>query len=87
MSRRTESLEVFFELTRLEDNLRVCAVDSITGIEVITILPAKTSKSDAQKIALKKLLWRLNQQDNESSAHENGNAGVEATTLPPKKYL
>ncbi len=51
--------EIFFEFTRLESNLRVCAVDAVTGLEVVTVLPASMPENEAQNIALKKLLWRL----------------------------
>jgi len=77
MSGTPQSREVFFEFVRMDESMRVCAVDSITGIEIITVLPASTPESQAQKQALKKLLWRL----------ERENEGAEEGGDPPHRPL
>jgi hypothetical protein len=59
MSAQSDKREIFFEYTRMDENMRVCAVDSVTGIEIVTIVPTAMPESEAQKLALKKLLWRL----------------------------
>ncbi|MDQ7018819.1 MAG: hypothetical protein Q9M33_06605 [Robiginitomaculum sp.] len=81
MSEAPQRREIFFEFTRMDENLRVCAVDAITGIEIVTILPASTPESQAQKQALKKLLWRL---ERESEGVEEG---ADAPHRPPGKYV
>ncbi len=76
-----EGREIFFEITQLAENQRVCAVDAATGIEIITVLPATVNERDAQKIALKKLIWRLNQDQEEAVNAEEGDL------MPPGKYV
>ncbi len=73
--------EVFFEFIRLEENVRVCAVDGITGIEVVTVVPASLPQSEAQKRALNKLLWRLEREG--KGTEEGGNI----PDRPPGKYI
>jgi Domain of unknown function (DUF6898) len=72
MSEKPQGREFFFEFTRMDESMRVCAVDSITGIEIITIVPSNMPESEAQKLALKKLLWRL-ERDGEG-AEEGGDS-------------
>jgi len=81
MNGTPQSREVFFEFTRMDESLRVCAVDSITGIEIITIVPRTMPDSEAQKLALKKLLWRLERED--KGAEEGG----DTPRRPPGKYI
>ena len=73
--------EIFFEITKLDANLRVCAIDSVSGLEVVTVLPASTPEKAAQDIALKKLLWRL---EKETQTDEQGDT---APRRPPGKYI
>ncbi len=83
MSSTPKSREIFFELIRLDTNLRVCAVDADTGIEVVTVLPSNTPMSAAKKIVQKKLLWRLEQeqqQEQEAESEHEANA-------PTGKYI
>jgi hypothetical protein len=53
--------EVFFEFTRLGGQMRVAAIDSKTGIEVIVITPVTASQIQMQNLALAKLKRRLEQ--------------------------
>ncbi|PHS28637.1 MAG: hypothetical protein COA84_00125 [Robiginitomaculum sp.] len=81
MSEKPKDREIFFEFIRIDENMRVCAVDSVTGIEIITIVPSKMPESEAQKLALKKLLWRLERED--MGAEE----GSDVPHHPPGKYV
>ncbi len=56
---QSEKDEILFEFTRLGQTVRVCAVDTATGLEVVTIVPAHTSKDIAMRQARSKLRWRL----------------------------
>lgn len=53
--------EVFFEFTRLGGQMRVAAIDSKTGIEVIVIAPVTATQVQMQNLALAKLRRRLEQ--------------------------
>jgi len=81
MSGQSGKREVFFEFTRMDENMRVCAVDSVTGIEVVTLVPTGMPESEAQKLALKKLLWRLEREN------EGPEEGADAPHRPPGKYV
>jgi Domain of unknown function (DUF6898) len=72
MSKNNTPHEIFFEFTRMDASLRVCAIDSVTGIEVVTVLPSTIAESEAKKVALKKLLWRLEREN--KSTEEGGDA-------------
>jgi hypothetical protein len=50
-----EGREVYFEFTVLGSAVRVSAIDSATGIEVVTMGPASASQADLQQLALSKL--------------------------------
>ena len=51
--------DVYFEFTVVGAAVRVSAIDSVTGIEVVTIGPASASQADLQQLALAKLKARL----------------------------
>jgi len=51
--------DVYFEFTVVGAAVRVSAIDSVTGIEVVTMGPASASQADLQKLALAKLKARL----------------------------
>lgn len=51
--------DVLFEFTVIGSVVRVCAIDSVTGIEVVTMGPAGASRADLQQLALAKLKARL----------------------------
>ena len=54
--------EVYFEFHQVGRNMRVCAVDAETGIEVVIMGPVSATQNDLQNIALRKLEARLEQQ-------------------------
>ena len=51
--------DVYFEFTMVGAAVRVSAIDSVTGIEVVTMGPASASQADLQQLALAKLKARL----------------------------
>ena len=51
--------EVLFEFVQVGQQMRVAAIDSDTGIEVIVITPASATKLQMQQLALAKLRRRL----------------------------
>ena len=59
--------EVIIEATQLGDVTRVCAVDAITGIEVVVAVPASTLLRHAERLAAQKLARRLTQNKPPSS--------------------
>ena len=79
-----EQDEILFEFTRLDQTVRVCAVDTATGLEVVTIVPAHTSKDMAMRQARNKLRWRLQNEGRPESEAENGKT---APSRPPGRYL
>jgi len=54
-----EGREVYFEFTAVAGSVKVSAIDSATGIEVIVIGPAGAARADLQRLALQKLKARL----------------------------
>ncbi len=53
--------EVLFEFTQIGAQMRVAAIDTHTGIEVIVITPVTASQIQMQNLALAKLRRRLAQ--------------------------
>ena len=51
--------EVYFEFTSVGAVMKVAAIDSVTGIEVIVMGPASASQADLERLALQKLKARL----------------------------
>jgi uncharacterized protein DUF6898 len=51
--------DVYFEFTVVGAAVRVSAIDSATGTEVVTMGPASASQADLQQLALAKLKARL----------------------------
>ncbi|MET0653357.1 MAG: serine hydroxymethyltransferase [Hyphomicrobiaceae bacterium] len=51
--------DVYFEFTVVGAAVRVSAIDSATGIEVVAMGPASASQADLQQLALGKLKARL----------------------------
>ena len=58
----TGGSDVFFEFTRIGGQMRVAAIDSRTGIEVVLIAPLTATQIHMQTLALAKLKRRLEQQ-------------------------
>lgn len=53
--------EVLFEFAQVGQQVRVAAIDSETGIEVVAIAPLSASRGQMQALALAKLKRRLEQ--------------------------
>ncbi|HVY50839.1 MAG TPA: serine hydroxymethyltransferase [Devosia sp.] len=53
--------DVYFEFTQIGGQMRVAAIDSRTGTEVIVIAPVTASQIQMQNLALAKLKRRLEQ--------------------------
>jgi hypothetical protein len=51
--------DVYFEFTVVGAAVRVSAIDSATGIELVAMGPASASQADLQQLALGKLKARL----------------------------
>ncbi len=58
----TSGSDVYFEFTQIGGQMRVAAIDSRTGIEVIVIAPLAATQHQMQTLALAKLKRRLEQQ-------------------------
>ncbi len=54
-----EGREILFEFRPVGNQVRVAAIDTETGIEVIVIAPLNAAQSDMQRIATAKLLRQL----------------------------
>lgn len=54
---------VYFEFTQVGGQMRVAAIDSKTGTEVIVITPVTASQIQMQNLALAKLKRRLESQN------------------------
>ncbi len=55
---RTQA-EVFFEMRNMGGQMRVAAIDSATGTEVVVIAPLSLTEKQMQTLALNKLRRRL----------------------------
>ncbi|HVX74062.1 MAG: DUF6898 family protein [Devosia sp.] len=55
--------EVYFEFTQIGAQMRVAAIDSRTGIEVILIAPLAATQIQMQQLALAKLKRRLEREN------------------------
>jgi len=53
--------EVFFEFTQIAGQMRIAAIDSKTGTEVVVIAPLTATQVQMQTLALAKLKRRLEQ--------------------------
>ena len=51
--------EVYFELLRAPNALRLVAIDAATGTEVTVMGPVNASRDDLERIALRKLQRRI----------------------------
>lgn len=53
--------EVYFEYTAIANVVRVAAVCSVTGTEVVVMGPASASQVDLERLALRKLARKMSQ--------------------------
>lgn len=59
MSRSPVPGEIYLEFVEVGGQVKVCAIDAATGIEVSAFGPASASQQDLQRVALRKLQRRL----------------------------
>ncbi|WP_127752522.1 MULTISPECIES: serine hydroxymethyltransferase [unclassified Devosia] len=52
-------VQVLFEFVQVGAQMRVAAIDSATGTEVVVITPAAATRTQMQQVALAKLRRRL----------------------------
>lgn len=52
--------EVLFEFVQVGRQMRVAAIDTQSGIEIVVICPATATKAQMQQLALAKLQKKLN---------------------------
>jgi hypothetical protein len=62
MSREPRPGEIYLEFRQVGQQVKVVAIDAATGIEVSVFGPASTSQSDLQRLAVRKLKRRLEQE-------------------------
>lgn len=55
--------ETYLELIEIGGSIRVAAVDSQTGEEVVFQVPKNTSRSEIESLAVSKLSWKLGKTD------------------------
>jgi hypothetical protein len=60
MPDRPRSGEVYFEFTEIGRSVKVSAIDAATGIEVSIMGPSTAAQADLQRLALRKLVAKLN---------------------------
>jgi Domain of unknown function (DUF6898) len=53
--------EILFEFTRIGAQMRVAAIHSASGTEVVVIAPANATQQQMQQIAIAKLKRRISQ--------------------------
>jgi len=53
--------DIYLEITQLGNAVRVAAVCSATGEEVVFQAPIKTPRSEINRLAMSKLNWKLRQ--------------------------
>jgi len=63
-----QARDVIFEITRIGGVLRIAAVDTQSGVEVVVQAPDSISEADAQALALRKLRHVLQTAREEKSA-------------------
>jgi hypothetical protein len=51
--------EVYFELVKIGNAVKITAIDSATAIEVSVMGPANAAQSDLERVALRKLKARI----------------------------
>jgi hypothetical protein len=51
--------EILFEFVQFGAQVRVAAVDALTGTEAIVISPARAARADMEQLALRKLMRLL----------------------------
>lgn len=59
----SETDEVFIEYIQIKKTVRVTAIDAATGTEVTFQAPVSTSRSELERLAMKKLNYVMNKQE------------------------
>lgn len=69
--------DIIFEFITLGDSVRVAAVDTVTGEEVVVAGPIGASQTDLERVAARKLARRLGLAgEGESKTPRRGGRGV-----------
>ncbi len=55
--------EIYFEFTPVGGQVRVAAIDSVTGVEVVIFGPVSASQTDLEGLALRKLRKRIEKKE------------------------
>jgi hypothetical protein len=56
--------DILFEFTQIGPQVRVAAIDAVTGAEAIVIGPANAARTDLKRLAARKLARLLNALEN-----------------------
>ncbi|MBB4304820.1 hypothetical protein GGD81_003884 [Rhodobium orientis] len=81
--RRGGGRTVYFEFVPMGRQVRVAAIDEVTGTEVVIFGPASTSQAELERVAMAKLRRRL---DAERDAGDEDAPGA-SPGIPPKTYI
>ena len=57
------SREIYIELVRVGDSVKLTAIDAETGVEAVVIGPAHAARADLEKLAVGKLARLLDRPD------------------------
>jgi len=63
MSREPRPGEIYIEFHQVGQQVKAVAIDAATGIEVSVFGPVSTSQGDLQRLAVRKLKRRLEQEN------------------------
>lgn len=68
--------EVLFELRQIGNNMRVVALDPLTGTEVVMVGDARQSKKTLERIAMRKLRYVMAKKFNEMESRRRDKSGT-----------
>lgn len=64
--------EIYLEIIQVGNSARVAAVDSATSEEIVFQVPAKTPRSEIERLALAKLDWKLSKSRGNKKRPDSG---------------
>lgn len=67
MSRRPVPGEIYIEFVEVGGQVKVSAIDAATGVEVSAFGPTSASQQDLERLAVRKLKRRLQQEEARSA--------------------
>lgn len=71
MSREPHHGEIYLEFRSIGKQVKVIAMDAATGIEVSVFGPASTAQEDLRRVAVRKLMRRLEQEQAGGSGYKD----------------